>query len=138
MKTRRFIEDGWFHDFGHGLALTGGRCPACGRIYFPTKQVCPACFATDQEKIPLSHKGILHTFACSHMGPSGLPTPYPIGFIELPEGIKLFSLLTRCDPWDRVLKVGMEMEMVIETIRTDEDGNEIVGYKFRPSGEIPS
>jgi uncharacterized OB-fold protein len=67
------------------------------------------------------------------MGPSGLPTPYLIGFIDLPEGIKLFSLLTQCDPWDRVLKMGMEMEMVIETIRQDEEGNEIVGYKFRPS-----
>jgi uncharacterized OB-fold protein len=67
------------------------------------------------------------------MGPSGLPTPYLIGFIDLPEGIKLFSLLTQCDPWDRVLKVGMEMEMVIETIRQDEEGNEIVAYKFRPS-----
>ena len=133
VKTKRFIEEGWFHDFGQGLSLTGGRCPACGWIYFPTKQVCPACFAPDQEKVPLSRKGKLHTFACSHMGPSGLPTPYLIGFIELPEGIKLFSLLTQCDPWERVLKVGMEMEMVIGTIRHDEEGNEIVGYKFRPS-----
>jgi uncharacterized OB-fold protein len=72
------------------------------------------------------------------MGPSGLPTPYLIGFIELPEGIKLFSLLTQCDPWEQVLKVGMEMEMVIETIRQDEEGNEIVGYKYRPSKGISS
>jgi uncharacterized OB-fold protein len=86
----------------------------------------------------MSGKGKLHTFARSHMGPSGLQTPYTIGFIELPEGIKLFSLLTQCDPWDEVLAVGMEMEMVIETIREDEEGNEIVGYKFRPSGEKPS
>ena len=134
VKTRRWIEEEWFHDFGRGMSLTGGRCPACGRIYFPTKQVCPACFAPDQEKVPFSAKGKLHTFARSHMGPSGLPTPYLIGFIELPEGIKLFSLLTQCDPWGQVLKVGMEMEMVIETIRQDEEGNEIVGYKFRPSG----
>jgi benzoylsuccinyl-CoA thiolase BbsA subunit len=91
-----------------------------------------------QEKFPMSRKGTLHTFARSHMGPSGLPTPYTIGFIELPEGIKLFSLLTQCDPWDKVLSVGMAMEMVIETIREDEEGNGIVGYKFRPSGEKSS
>lgn len=81
----------------------------------------------------MSGKGTLHTFARSHMGPSGMQTPFTIGFIDLSEGIKLFSLLTQCDPWDKVLAVGMEMEMVIETIRQDEEGNEIVGYKFRPS-----
>jgi uncharacterized OB-fold protein len=133
VKSKRFIEEGWFRDFGPGLSLTGGRCPACGHIYFPTKQVCPSCFNAEQEEIPLSGKGTLHTFARSHMGPSGIQAPFTIGFIDLPEGIKLFSLLTDCDPWDQILAVGMEMEMVIETIRQDEEGNEIVGYKFRPS-----
>jgi uncharacterized OB-fold protein len=132
-KKRRFIDDAWFHDFGQGLSLTGGRCPACGQTYFPTKQVCPSCFNAEQRKVPLSGKGKLHTYTRSHMGPAGIQTPFTIGFIELPEGIKLFSLLTQCDPWDEVLSVGMEMEMVIETIREDEEGNEIVGYKFRPS-----
>jgi len=138
VKKRSFIEDAWFHDFGQGWSLTGGRCPACGRIYFPTKQVCPSCFNAEQEKVPLSRKGKLHTFSRSHMGPAGIRTPFTIGFIDLPEGIKLFSLLTDCDPWDKVLGVGMEMEMVIETIREDEEGNEIVGYKFRPSREASS
>jgi len=133
MKSRRFIDEGWFHDFGQGMSLTGGRCPACGQTYFPTKPVCPSCFNAEQQKIPLSGKGTLHTFARSHMGPSGIPTPFTIGFIDLREGIKLFSLLTQCEPWDKVLAVGMEMEMVIEPIRQDEEGNEIVGYKFRPS-----
>lgn len=133
VNAKRFIEDGWFHDFGGGLSLVGGRCPACGRTYFPTKLVCPSCFSADQEKVPLSGTGTLHTFTRSHMGPSGMKAPFTIGFIDLPEGIKLFSLLTECDPWDKVLSVGMEMELVIETIRHDEDGHEIVGYKFRPS-----
>ena len=132
-NSGRFIEEGWFHDFGGGISLAGGRCPACNKTYFPTKAVCPSCFDGDQEKVPLSGKGTLHTFARSHMGPVGMQTPFTIGFIDLPEGIKLFSLLTECDPWDEVLAVGMEMEMVIETVRQDEEGNEIVGYKFRPA-----
>ena len=138
MNTGKFIEDEWFLDFGEGLSLAGGRCPACGKTWFPTKPVCPSCFHDGMQKVPLSGKGKLHTFARSYMGPSGLRTPYTIGFIELPEGIKLFSLLTECEPWDKVLSVGMEMEMVIETIREDEEGTGIVGYKFRPSGENPS
>lgn len=132
VSNKKFIEEGWFNDFGQGAALTGGRCPACGKVYFPVKQVCPDCFEAEQQKVPLSRKGRLHTFARSHVGPSGIPTPYVIGFIQLLEGIKLFSLLTQCEPWEKVLTVGMEMEMVIETVRRDEEGTEIIGYKFRP------
>ncbi len=133
--NRKLIEEGWFRDFGDGLALAGGQCLACGGIFFPEKPVCPNCFDPARKKVPLSRKGKLHTFALSHMGPGGIPTPFVIGFVELPEGIKLFSLITQCEPWDKVLKVGMDVEMVIETIRRDEEGNEIVGYKFRPVPE---
>ena len=131
-RKRKFVEEVWFKDFGDGLTLKGGRCRNCGKIVFPVKPICPACFDPEQEEIPLSGRGTLHTFARSHMGPSGMPAPFTIGFIDLPEGIKLFSLLTQCDPWDELLKVDMEMEMVVETIRRGEDGTEIVGYKFRP------
>ncbi|MBI5905989.1 MAG: OB-fold domain-containing protein [Deltaproteobacteria bacterium] len=138
MDGRKFIEDGWFRDFGRGMALAGGRCPACGRIYFPAKTVCPGCFGADQQSVPLSGKGTLHTYARSCMGPSGIETPYYIGFIDLPEGIRLFSLLAECEPWEEVLSVGMEMEMVIGPIRRDEEGAEIVSYMFRPSRVTPS
>lgn len=114
------------------MALKGGRCLGCGRVCFPMKPVCPNCFDGKLEDVPLSNKGKLHTFACSHMGPPGMEKPYVIGFIDLPEGIKLFSLITRCEPWNEVLKVDMEMEMVVETVRRDEEGTEIIGYKFRP------
>jgi benzoylsuccinyl-CoA thiolase BbsA subunit len=129
---RKFVEEGWFRDFGEGLALKGGRCRNCGKICFPMKPVCPTCFGSEQEEIPLNKRGKLHTFALSHMGPPGMETPYVIGFVDLPEGIKLFSPLTQCEPWDEVLKVEMEMEMVVETIRRDAEGTEIIGYKFRP------
>lgn len=133
MNRRRFIEEGWFRDFGEGPTLAGGRCEACGKLSFPVKRVCPACFDERQREVPLSRKGTLHTFAVSHMGPPGIDKPYVIGFVDLPEGIKLFSLLTQCEPWDAVLSIGMEMEMVLEGIGRDGDGNEVVGYKFRPA-----
>lgn len=132
---RMFLEDGWFRDFGEGPVLAGGRCPACGRIWFPIKRACPVCFGDRLQETPLSRRGTLHTFAVSHMGPPGIDTPFVIGFVDLPEGIRLFSLLTRCEPWDEVLEIGMEMEMVVEPIRRDAEGNEIVGYTFRPVRE---
>lgn len=135
MTGRKYIEDSWFEDFGEGPALAGGQCPACGKVYFPVKRVCPGCFGDGQRKVPLSRRGRLHTFTVSHMGPAGIPKPYAIGFVDLPEGIRLFSLLTQCEPWERVLRVDMDVEMVLEAIERDEAGVEIVGYKFRPVGE---
>jgi uncharacterized OB-fold protein len=56
--------------------------------------------------------------------------PYAIGFVELPEGIRVETLFAGCNLED--LKVGMEVEMVIEKLHEDEEGKEILAYKFKP------
>jgi uncharacterized OB-fold protein len=129
---RKFIEEGWFKDFAEGTALMGIRCEACKKVFFPKKEVCPECFDGELREVPLSKKGTLHSYTLSVMGIPGMETPYVVGFIDLPEGIKLFSVIKDCEPWDKVLKIGMEMEMVIGKIRGDEFGNEIISYQFKP------
>ena len=59
------------------------------------------------------------------------PVPYAEGFVELPGGVRVQTLLTDCDFED--ITIGMEVEMVIETLHEDEEGNEIMTYKFRPA-----
>ncbi len=130
-----YLEDGWFHDFGEGVALAGSRCLACDKVFFPPKQVCPACFDGELRLVPMSTRGTLHTYAVSHMGPADLEKPYIIGFVDLPEGVRIFSLITGCDPGGRGLRPGLAMEMVIETLNRDKQGREVVAYKFRPAGE---
>lgn len=111
----------------------GSACRNCGKVSFPKKPFCPSCFNEDQEDVPLCSRGKLHTFSQSAMGPRDMAHPYIIGFIDLPEGIKLYSIITDCDPWDQVLKIDMEMRMVIGKIKTDEAGNEVLGYTFTPA-----
>jgi uncharacterized protein len=129
---RKFIEEGWFQTYDGASMVVGTRCEACNKVFFPRKEVCPDCFDGRLKEVPLSTRGKLHSYTVSYMGLPGMKTPYAVGFIELPERIKLFSVLTDCEPYENVLKVDMEMEMVIEKIKQDELGNEIVGYKFRP------
>ena len=129
---RKFIEKRWFKNSTEGVVLVGSRCETCKKTFFPKKLVCPDCFDGELKEVPLSRKGKLHTYALSVMGPTDMEKPYVIGFIDLPEGIKLFSVLTDCEPWDEVLKVNMEMEMIIGKIKEDEYGNSIRSYKFRP------
>ena len=128
----KLIEERWFKGSPEGMVLVGSRCETCKKSFFPKKEVCPDCFDGELKEVPLSRKGKLHTYALSVMGPSDMEKPYVIGFIDLPEGIKLFSILTDCEPWDEVLKIDMEMEMFIGKIKQDEYGNSIRSYKFRP------
>ena len=131
-KERQFLEPGWFGKIGDELFLMGTRCKACSKISFPKKPVCPVCFEDRLEVVPLSKTGTLHTYAHSLMGPKEMEKPFVMGFIDLPEGIKLYSIITDCDPWDEVLKIGMQMEMVFGKVQTDANGSEIYSYQFRP------
>lgn len=128
----KLLDENLFGQSPEGLVLVGSKCESCGKISFPKKYVCPDCFGNKLKVVPLSKKGTLHTFALSVISLPDMEKPYVIGFIDLPEKIKLFSLITDCDPWDKTLKVGMEMEMIIRKIKKDESGNDIWGYKFRP------
>jgi uncharacterized OB-fold protein len=58
--------------------------------------------------------------------------PYAFGFVILePENIRIPTLISGVkDPAE--LPPGTEMKMVIEKLRVDKSGNEIVTYKFRP------
>ncbi len=51
-------------------------------------------------------------------------------YVELPGELKIESRLTESDP--QVLRQGMEMELVIVPFRSDEEGNEIMTFAFRP------
>jgi uncharacterized OB-fold protein len=53
-----------------------------------------------------------------------------VGWIELPDGLVLCSLLTENDP--AKLMVGMEMELVIDKFDEGEDGSDRMVCRFRP------
>ncbi|MWA03271.1 benzoylsuccinyl-CoA thiolase [Actinomadura sp. LD22] len=116
-------------------ALVGQKCRACGKVAFPRKRVCPGCFGESLDDHVLSTTGVLHTFTCTHVGAPHLPSPYLLGFVDVPEGVRLLSLLTDCDPWEEVLRVGMPMEMVMRPLMRDASGEDLYTYKFRPAGQ---
>jgi len=56
--------------------------------------------------------------------------PYGIGLIELPEGIRVMGMLTGCELDD--IKIGMDVELVIEKLYQNEQGDDVVTFKFKP------
>ena len=110
--------------------LFGSCCRNCQEAIFPQGHICPNCFGDDLERIALSPRGNLFTFTITHQGPEGFATPYASGYIDLPEGVRIYSLLTG---WNSgKLEPGLEMELILEKIGEDTEGNELIGYKFRP------
>lgn len=110
--------------------LMGSQCRNCQEVVFPQKKICLNCFSRDLVQVKLSSKGRLFTFTINHQGPREFSTPYASGVIDLPEGVRIYSLLT---DWEtKGLKIGAEMELIIEKMMEDLEGNEVVTYKFRP------
>jgi hypothetical protein len=110
--------------------LLGGRCKNCGDYSFPPRRVCKKCFREEVEKVELGGKGIIHSSAVIINAPLRFQAPYAVAYVDLAEGPRLFAQLTTCNPEE--IKFGTKVEMVVGPLRHDEQGNEIVGYKFQP------
>ncbi len=68
------------------------------------------------------------------VGPPDLPPPYVIGYVRTKEGTVIFTPITGCEPKDDALKIGEEMELVIEKIKEDGQGNNLIGWEYKPTG----
>ena len=116
---------------GSGGSLLGSRCRECKTTYFPPRQICPCCMKEGiLDPLPLSRRGTLYTYTVIRQAPPRYPVPYAVGYVDLPEGVRVFAQL---QGWEqRELNVGEEMEVFFETIRKDEQDHDLIGYKFRP------
>jgi uncharacterized OB-fold protein len=75
----------------------------------------------------------LHSFTIVRQQPAVYQgaIPYSFGQVKLQEGVNVEGLLT-CPDFDE-LKLDIPMEMVVDKLQEDEEGNDVVCYKFRPS-----
>jgi len=119
-------------------SLIASRCKSCATYSFPKKSMCPnpTCKDKEMEEVLLSRRGKLWSFTVHYYqvpppfkGPDPF-VPFGIGVIELPEGLKVLSMLTTSDP--TALKIGMEMELLIDRIYEDQRGTEYLTWKFTP------
>jgi uncharacterized OB-fold protein len=123
------IREGAFVEGPEGPVLVGNKCVACGQIFFPKVHYCLSCFEENLEDLKLSRQGELYSYAVGHMPSMHFQPPYAIGYVNLPEGIRLFTPLKMQE--DKPFKVGMTMELAIEPL-WEENGKTIVGYVFYP------
>ncbi len=117
------------------VRLIGSRCKACDEISLGKRQTCSNCGGGNLEEIPLGRKGKLWTYTVIRHKPPGdfkgpAPfVPFGLGLVEISEGIRVLSPI-QCDL--EKLNVGMELEMEVYPHYIDENGNEVISFRFRP------
>ena len=115
--------------------LIGSRCRGCGATVFPKMAVCPACRSADtMEQMAMGSAGRLYNFTIARVAPQGFEAPYFQAFVDIPEGPRIFALISSDVPVvEDALEDGMAMELVIEPIGESDDNLPILTYKYRPA-----
>ena len=131
--------EGWFTT-GPAPTLLGSRCTTCGTVFFPKAEgFCknPACAGEEFEELPLSRTGRVWSYTDAQYQP---PAPYisrtdpyepfALAAVELPEGIVVLGQVAAgfgvAD-----LTVGDEVELVVETLYADDDGERGI-WRWKP------
>jgi uncharacterized OB-fold protein len=122
------IREGLFSE-GTSGSLLGAKCKTCGHILAPLTALCCYCRGEDVEKVELSRKGKLYSYTTVYQPHPKYGKSYTVGFIDLTDGLRIFSPLKAKE--GKELQVGMEMELVVEKLY-DENENEVIGPKFQP------
>jgi hypothetical protein len=139
-KPRVAALEGWFTLDESAPQLLGTRCRACGTYYFPKQSLfCrnPACDGTEFEEVPLSRRGTL--WSCTNAGyappepfvASDPYEPFAIAAVELAAErmVVLGQVVKGVGP--EQLRVGQDMELVLETLYTDAESEKLV-WKWKP------
>lgn len=92
LAARGFRED------GQGGSLVCSECESCGARAWPPLPRCHNCWQAVREQT-LGRQGELYAFTVVHVAPAGWPVPYAIGYVDMPEGVRVFTHLRH---WDRL------------------------------------
>lgn len=135
--------EGWFTTDPEPQLLAS-RCTACANLVFPpvpedAAAFCrnPACSGTENETVPLARRGRVWSYTDAQYQPPApyVPAtdpfePFALAAVELPEGIVVLGQVAAgfgvAD-----LTVGHEVELVVETLNTDETGERTI-WRWKP------
>ena len=136
-RQRVPIEPGFFtipDDPAEPPRLLGSRCRACREVFFPRREVCAQCLERACEDVTLGTRGVLYTYTYVHFPLFASRRRddggYGVGQVDLPEGPRVQAVLSGA-PGD--FRIGIEMDLELESVRDDDRGREVVIYRFRPA-----
>jgi len=122
----------------HGLAagrMLGQRCPACGKVYVPSRGVCPTDGIATAEQVELPNTGTVTTFCVVNVPFRGqrVTPPYVAAAVLLDGAdIPFQHLILGCEPSE--VRMGMRVKAVWKPREDWGTTAENIEY-FQPTGE---
>ncbi|WP_072803409.1 Zn-ribbon domain-containing OB-fold protein [Rhodococcoides yunnanense] len=91
------------------LTLEGSRCTVCDTVAFPASVMCSRCATPTAVALSLSTQGTLWAYTIQRFAPKSPPyvppvggfRPFAVGYVELPEGIKIEAII-ECERFDEL------------------------------------
>jgi uncharacterized OB-fold protein len=83
------------------------------------------------DRVPLSVTGTLYTYTVVRQSTPAFEVPYVLGYVDLPEGVRVMAQIAGCEPEE--VQIGMPVVLSLEPFGDDEDGRQVIAYRFRPA-----
>lgn len=112
--------------------LTGSRCLDCGALTFPSSGACSHCGGDHTAPQALSPTGTLYSFSVLHVGARGWPAPYVLGYVDLPEGVRVFAHI---DAAPDQITLDMPVTVASREPIVNPEGNDVLAFVFKPALE---
>jgi uncharacterized OB-fold protein len=132
--TASAAESAYLRGLARGR-LIGQRCPACGKVYIPSRGVCPADGVPADRQVELPDSGTVTTFSIVNVGyPGQRVTPPYVAAAVLLDGadIAFQHLILGCDPAG--VHLGMRVRAVWRPPGERDTTAETISH-FEPTGE---
>lgn len=128
-STHDLSEDTLQADAQGAPILIGGACHECGVRTFPRYAVCPACMSEDVRQEAMPRQGIVYSHSTLHVGDKRWRMPFSVGYVDLPNGVRVFSHLT-----EGAATIGARVEVDRAVVGQERDGALIETFVFKPAG----
>jgi uncharacterized protein len=137
--------DGWFTT-GPEPTLLGSRCDSCSTVFFPPtgpEGFCrnPGCAGESNTLTPLSRRGRVWSYTDAqyqppppYIPPTDPFEPFALAAVELDEGMVVLGQVA-AGYGVADLSVGAEVELVVETLYTDDTGERSI-WRWKPVAEL--
>ena len=132
MTTAEAVErlhgDCWREVEGERAELIAQRCTQCGVSYLPTALSCARCGNRTFAPQVLSPRGTLYSYAMVHGSGGVWPDLYAVGYVDFPEGVRVFGQLR--DTSESALRSGASVGVEPATLYRRKDGAEVRCFRF--------
>ena len=113
--------------------LVANECTACGARFFDRRNACACCGKTAFTKTDITTVGEVRAFTIVTFAAPGVPVPYVAALIDC-DGTSVRGNLINVEPDPEHVTLGMKVRLATQSIGTDDNGTEAIGFGFEPLG----